>query len=301
MSPALAIVLIIVVAIVAAGLVGYFVFPTELKTAYRQGLVLVGIEKTSPLTEVPSETISTTPKLATLDDITFTETTDPASGTALENGGRITYTLTLHNAAESDIDGLSVSDTIPDATERLTVLSTPTGSKDNSTDTKVDIANISLKSGQSQLIRFQVTIKNDAASGTAIANTATLAMNGSRKVSNNNTPSSLALAAPITPTITPVPDSTPVITPTVTPAPTATPVPAETPTPTATPAPTPTATAAITPTATPAPEEKSDQVAPEDHTTVKTGGNSLTYFLIFTALTVAAGITLIFVRRKTFS
>lgn len=297
MSPALVIIIIVVAAIVASGLVGYFVFPQELQTAYHQGLVTVGIEKISPLTTVPPETISTTPKLASLDDITFTETTDPASGTPVTSGGRITYTLTLHNTAESDLGGLSVSDTIPAATERLTVLSTPTGAKDNSTDNAVEIANIALKSGQTQLIRFQVTVKNDLAAGTIFTNTATLAMNGSRKVSNNNAPSSLALAAPITPTITPVPDNTPVITPAVTPAPTATPVP----TPTTTPAPTPTATAAITPTATPAPEETSDQAAPEDRTTVKTGGNSLTYFLIFTALTIAAGITLIFVRRKTFS
>lgn len=298
MSPALAIALIIVAAIVAAGLVSYFVFPTELQTAYHQGLVLVGIEKTSPLTEVPSETISTTPKLATLDDITFTETTDPTSGTSVENGGRITYTLALHNSAESAVDGLSVSDTIPAGTERLTVASTPTGSKDNSTNTAVEISNISLASGQTQLISFQVTAKNDLAADTTFTNTATLAMNGSRKVSNNNSPSSLALAAPVTPTITPVPDSTPVITPTATPVPEETPTPTPTMTPTATAAVTPTATAAITPTVTPAPEEKSDQTAPEDRTTVKTGGNSLTYLFVFIALTIIAGITLIFVRRR---
>ncbi len=306
LSPALMTTMIVVFALVAAGLVGYFVFPTEVKNTYHQVLVAVGIEKTSPLATVPSDTISTTPKLASLDDITFTETSDPASGTSLQKGDRITYTLTLHNSAESELDGLSVSDAIPAATERLTVLSTPTGSKDNSSETNVEIANISLQSGQTQLIRFQVTVKSDTADQTTITNTATLAMNGSRKVSNNNSPSSLAIASALTPNITPVPANTPVITPTpaTTPVPTATPVLTPTATPVVTPTPTVTVTAAttatITPTTTIAPEETADRVAPEDQTMVKTGGNSLTYLFVFMALTIIAGITLVFVRRKAY-
>lgn len=294
LSPALIIAMIIVIAIVAAGVIGYFVFPSQLKSSYHQVLITFGVEKTSPLTTVPPDTISTTPKLATLDDITFTETADPASGTTIETGGRITYTLTLHNSAESTLDGLSVSDPIPPSTERLTVLSTPTGAKNNSTETNVEISNITLQSGQTQLIRFQVTVKNDIAPGTAITNTATLAMNGSRKVSNNNTPSSLALATTLTPTVTPVPDNTPIITPTATA--TVTPTPTATVTPTVTP--TPTATAAVTPTATIVPEETADRAAPEDQTTVKTGGNSLIYLFVFMALTIVAGITLLFIRRQ---
>ena len=298
LSPAWAVTIIIILALVGAGLVGYFVFPDQLKTAYHQVLIAVGLEQSSPLTTVPSEQISTTPKIATLDDITFKETSDPASGTAINKGDRITYTLSLHNTAESNFENLSVSDPLPAGTERLTVLSTPTGAKDNSTESAVEISNISLAGGQNQQIRFQVTVKSDLAEGASITNTATLAMNGSRKVSNNNSPSSLSLAAAIVPTITPVPENTPVVTPT----PTATPVPTVTPAATPTPTPvvtvTPTATAATTPVVTVAPEETADRAAPEDHTTVKTGGNSLTYLFVFMALTIIAGMALILVRRQ---
>ena len=298
MSPALIVIMMIIIALVAAGLIGYFVFPTQVKTAYHQVLIAIGLEQTTPLTTVPPETISTTPKISTLDDITFTETSDPASGTSIGKDDRITYTLSLHNSGDSNFDNLSVSNPTPAGTERLTVISTPTGSKDNSTENSVEIGNISLASGQTQLIRFQVTVKNDLAEGTDITNTATLALNGSRKVSNNNSPSSLSLAFAITPTITPIPENTP----TVTPISTATP--AETSTPTATVAETPTPTATLAPVITPiptvtvVPEETTDRAAPEDYTTVKTGGNSLTYLFVFIALTVITGIALIFIRRQ---
>ena len=61
-------------------------------------------------------------------------------------------------ALSVQIDGLSITDELPIGTGDLLVLSTPTSSIDSSTEEMVSISEISLNAGQSETIRFQVTV-----------------------------------------------------------------------------------------------------------------------------------------------
>jgi len=298
--------IIVVVVIVALGAVGYFFFRDQVVNTYDDVVIALGI-KDQEATEVAETTteIEPTPTptpLATLEDVVFTESSDPAAGTETYPGETIIYTLNLHNKAASDIDSLQVINEIPAGTNELTIISTPTGATVSEKDDLVEISDIALAGGESQSIRFQVKVSEDLDEGSKITNTATLSKNGSRKISNNNTPSELTVTSVevaladgeeevvVTEETTEeiVPETTPAVTPT--PTPTTTP----TPTPTTTVTPTPT----VTPSTTPAPEEVDDEASPEDMTTVETGGESVYLMLILTSLTGLAGLGLLWLRKE---
>ncbi len=316
MSPVLTVLLIIVLVIAAAGLIGYFGFKEQTAALYHDSLQLVGLEQPIKEPSSPLPSITPTAKLPSLEDVTFSETADPSNGESVETGGTITYTLTLHNITDDNIDGLSITDEIPQGTGDLLVLSTPTSSIDSSTEEMVNISGISLNAGQGETVRFQVTVSDKTDPSIEISNKATLAQNGSRKISNNNTPSvititeSLALETesgnenelpfPLTTETkvdagtTETPEATPAVT--TTPAATPTPTPTPTPTSTVTPAETPIKTVVVT--TTPAPEETGDETSPEDMTSVKTGGSSLDLAVIFSVLAATVGLALVFLRKK---
>ncbi|MFC1721829.1 hypothetical protein ACFL0Z_02870 [Patescibacteria group bacterium] len=287
--------IIVIVIIVALGAVGYFFFRKQVISTYEEVIVAIGI-KDKPTEEVTTEVVTpeTTPvAIATLEDVVFTEKSDPATGTDIAAGSTITYTLTMHNKSDADISDLAITDEIPTGTGELTILSTPAGSTDNSSEAIVDMDDIELKGGENQVVRFQVKTNSDLVSGTEIANRATISKNSSRKISNNNTPSILIISTQLATETTTEEETTPQ--PTPTPTPTTTPAPTPTLTPTATPAP----TVTPAPTTTPAPEEVEDDASPEDMTSVETGGEHLYLMVIFASLAAITGLALIWIRRQT--
>lgn len=298
--------IIVIIVIVALGAVGYFFFRDQVVNTYDDVVIALGIKDQEVAetaeTDTKAEPTPTPTPLATLEDVVFTESSDPAAGTETYPGETITYTLNLHNKANSDIDALKVINDIPEGTEELTVISSPTGATINEDPNSVKINDISLAGGESQSIRFQVKVSEDLKEGSKITNTATLSKNGSRKISNNNTPSELSVTSvevalgngeeEVAVTEETTEEVIPEATPTTTPTPTPTPTPATTPTATVTPTPT------VTPSTTTAPEEADDEASPEDMTTVETGGESLFLMLIMAGLTGIAGIGLIWLRKE---
>jgi uncharacterized repeat protein (TIGR01451 family) len=294
--------IILIIAVLGLGLIGYFFYREQVIAAYNEVAVALGLKKTATETTETVAIVDTAPVVASLEDVVFTETSDPASGTKIAAGDTITYTISLHNKSAATISDLSVTNEIPKNTENLVVLSTPVGSSLTENEDFLEVTNITLVGDMSENIRFQVKAKTDLENDTLITNSATLSKNGTRKISNNNTPSELIVYSQLalvteeeekeevilteetviepqpTPTVTPVP--------TVTPAPT--PTPAVTPIPTVTPHPTPTI----------APEETADEVAPENMIDLETGGNSLTLLILLSTLTVFVGIALVWLRRK---
>lgn len=289
--------IILIIAVLGLGLVGYFFYREQVITAYNEVVVALGLKKETTETTESVAIVDTVPAVASLEDVVFTETSDPASGTKIAGGDTITYTLSLHNKSTGNISDLSVINRIPENTENLVILSTPAGSSLTESDEIVEVSNINLAGNMSENIRFQVKAKEDLVNETVIANSATLTKGGTKKISNNNTPSELIIYSQIalvteeeiiepqpTPAVTPVPTATPAPTPT----------PAITPTPTVTPAPT------VTPRPTPtiAPEEAADESAPEDMIDLETGGNNLNLLILLSTTTILVGIALVWLRRK---
>ncbi|EKD49655.1 MAG: hypothetical protein ACD_63C00081G0010 [uncultured bacterium] len=196
-----ALVAIVIIAVIAAtGLVAYFGFRKQTVKLYDRTIAIFTGKETPKPAPTPVPTITPTPtKVATLENVTFTESTDPVSGSKVEPQDVIIYTLTLKNMGGTDLANLSITNPLPDGTENLTILSTPTGAADNSSEKSVDISGINLATGESQAIKFQTTVKADVSKETIISNKATLAQNGSKKISNNNTPSTLNVIGAETP------------------------------------------------------------------------------------------------------
>ncbi|MFE2771132.1 DUF7927 domain-containing protein [Microbacterium resistens] len=116
------------------------------------------------LTPGPQETTHSVPAAG----YTFVKTSDPVSGTAVDPGGRITYTLTGTNTGETPLDPVEIVDDLSDVLDDATLTGDPVSSIGDAPTVDGAILSWSgvLQPGESVAITYTVTVHDDAAGAT---------------------------------------------------------------------------------------------------------------------------------------
>lgn len=103
-------------------------------------------------------------------------------------GEIIRYTITIDDAEDYDLSGIQLIDNLPAYIESFSITSSlPNGAQNFSSSTGgtngtgyIDIRNIDLAAGNSQVFEIEAVIADDAPEDTSLLNTATLTVNGTR-------------------------------------------------------------------------------------------------------------------------
>ncbi|GMA30042.1 hypothetical protein GCM10025875_34790 [Litorihabitans aurantiacus] len=103
-----------------------------------------------------------------------TKTADPASGTSVRGGDTITYTVTGSNTGNTTLDPVSLTDDLSGVLEHATITAGPTASAGAAPVlTGTSLAwNGTLAPGTSVSLTYTVTLDDDVAPGTVVANVA---------------------------------------------------------------------------------------------------------------------------------
>jgi uncharacterized repeat protein (TIGR01451 family)/fimbrial isopeptide formation D2 family protein len=130
---------------------------------------------------------------------TSTKTVVDQDGGDLLPGDTLRYTITLKDTGTNGLDatGVSVVDDLDANLGNLVMVSIPAGATDSSIGSggtngtgQINVTGITVPSGQTRTIVYDVTISGDAVTGTALNNTAT--------ITNPSGPGASAVASPMT-------------------------------------------------------------------------------------------------------
>jgi uncharacterized repeat protein (TIGR01451 family) len=127
-------------------------------------------------------------------NLTLVKSSLPTSGSTVQVGDSVTYTLDFANAGGSDATGSLVSDPLPADTTFLSA--TAGGSYDAGTNT-VSWALGTINPGTSGTVSFVVQVANTATDGEVITNVGAISAAGVAPVSSN--PVTLTVSVPVTP------------------------------------------------------------------------------------------------------
>ncbi|UPL15697.1 DUF11 domain-containing protein [Microbacterium galbinum] len=121
-----------------------------------------------PITPPPVETEHPVP------GFTLTKTSDPVSGTSVNGGDSITYTVTGTNAGGTVLDPVTITDDLTEVLNNATLTGTPTASQGAAPvlDGNELTWNGSLAVGESVVLTYTVTLNADVPAGTIINNVA---------------------------------------------------------------------------------------------------------------------------------
>ena len=107
-------------------------------------------------------------------NVTFNKTSSPSSGSVVESGDTITYTITLNNSTGSAPATVLVKDSIPTGTTFVSGSIKVGGSSTSYTSTNLSNGiSVPLNAGQTKTVEFKVTV-NDLNNGATISNVATV-------------------------------------------------------------------------------------------------------------------------------
>ena len=107
-------------------------------------------------------------------NVTFNKTSSPSSGSVVEAGDTITYTITLNNSTGSAPATVLVKDSIPTGTTFVSGSIKVGGSSTSYTSTNLSNGiSVPLNAGQTKTVEFKVTV-NDLNNGATISNVATV-------------------------------------------------------------------------------------------------------------------------------